>query len=339
MADTVNGDVLRVGGGTGPYVARAYFRYYYALSSDTENMERGQDQLPGKEPISRFEVKAGKLSVADDFDLNRYANSSRIQFLNISFINNTAWDFAADSRGYSYGFVVSLFQPSWRLAFGSFAEPDFANGPKIDTQVFKSQGKNLELTLRPNDIGTVIRVLAYLNEARMGSYAQALSIGRETSTVPNISADELPGRTKYGFGLNFEQPLADRGETGVFGRMGWSDGHNESFAYAEVDRTVSLGTQVNGVHWGRSEDQLGIAYAFDGLSTGHKNYLADGGLGFVLGDGKLNYGLEQIFEAYYRIQIGKYVQVSPDFQHIMNPGYNRDRGPAAVYSMRLRLSY
>ncbi len=339
-----DGDVIRVGSvglGNGPYIARAYMRYYYPLASNTEDVERGQDQLPGKEPVSRFEVKAGKMSLADDFDLNRYSNNTRTQFFNYSFINNTAWDYAADTRGYSYGVVASVYQPTWRLAFASFAEVTFANGATIDTQIFKAQGNNLEFTVKPNDIGTVVRVLAYLNRGRLGNYAHAIAIGRETSAIPDVRADENENlvRTKWGYGLNFEQPLADKGETGIFGRLGWNDGKNETFSYTEVDRTISLGLQVNGVHWGRDVDQLGIAYAFDGLSSDHKKYLAAGGLGMLLGDGKLNYGLEQVLEAYYRIQIGKYVQVSPDFQLIQNPGYNRDRGPAEVYSMRLRLSY
>jgi hypothetical protein len=342
LGGVTNGDVLRVGSenlGTGPYVARAYLRYFYPLSAETEKAERGIDQLPGNEPVKRIDFKAGKMSAADDFDQNRYANSTRTQFLNISFINNTAWDFAADTRGYSYGFVVALLQPKWRLAFGSYMVPTLANGATFDRQIEKAQGSNLELTLKPNDAGTVIRLLTYLNRARMGNYEDALSIGQATSTVPSVLANETEGRTKYGFGLNFEQPIADDGETGVFGRIGWNDGHNETFCYAEVDRHLSLGTQLSGVHWGRKEDRIGVAYAVHGLSSQHKDYLAAGGLGMVLGDGRLNYGYENILETYYRVQVNKYAQVSPDLQYIANPGYNRDRGPAAVISMRVRLSY
>ncbi len=338
----VNGDVTRTGTaglGNGPYIARTYLRYYYALSSETNKVERGQDQLPGDEPLSQLELKAGKLSVADDFDQNSYANNTRTQFLNNSFINNTAWDYAADTRGYTYGFVVSMVQPKWRLVFGSYQMPTTANGYKFDGHILQAQGSNLELTLKPNDLGTVIRLLTYLNQGRMGNYDEAISIGNVTSTVPSVLIDEKPGRTKYGFGLNFEQPIADNGDTGIFGRLGWNDGHNETFVYAEVDREVSAGVQISGIHWKRAEDHLGIACALNGLSSQHKDYLADGGIGMLLGDGKLNYGLEQILETYYRIQIGRYVQVSPDFQYIINPGYNRDRGPVSVYSMRLRLSY
>jgi len=338
----VNGDVIRVGSGdlgTGPYIARAYLRYFSPLSAETEKVERAMDQLPGEEPVKRFEIKAGKMAPSDDFDLNRYANNTRTQFFNYAFLYNPAWDEASDTRGYSWGFVTALVEPKWRLAFGLYMMPTVANGHIFDAQIFKAQGSNLELTLKPNDSGTVIRVLSYLNQGNMGNYDEALAVGYETNSTPSVSADEKPGRTKYGFGLNFEQPLADDGETGLFGRIGWNDGHNENFCYTEVDRTLSLGTQVSGIHWGRSEDRVGIAYAVNGISTQHKDYLAAGGLGFIIGDGKLNYGLEQIFEIYYRVQIGKYVQVSPDFQHVINPGYNRDRGPANVYSMRLRMSY
>ncbi len=338
----VDGDVIKSGSadlGIGPYIARAYLRYYYPLSSNTEEVERDIDRLPGAEPASRVEIKAGKLSAADDFDLNRYANSTRTQFFNLAFINNTAWDYAADTRGYSYGVVISVVKPSWRLAYGIFEEPTKVNGNKFDGHLLQAQGNNLELTLKPNAAGTVIRLLAYLNQARMGNYEEALQTAEDTAAVPSVLANEKLGRTKYGFGLNFEQPLADKGETGIFGRLGWNDGHNEDFTYTDVDRHASLGVQLNGVHWGRPEDQVGCAYALDGLSSQHKNYLAAGGLSLFLGDGRLNYGPEQILETYYRIQLGKYVQVSPDFQYIQNPGYNRDRGPATVYSIRLHLNY
>ena len=336
-----DGDVIRVGSvnlGTGPYVARAYLRYFYPLSGETGPVERAMDQLPGNEPSARFEVKAGKMAPSDDFDLNRYANNTRTQFFNYDFIYNPAWDEASDTRGYSYGFVAALVKPKWRLALGIYMMPTFANGSTMDTQILKAQGSNLELTLNPNEWGTVIRILTYLNQGRMGSYDDALSIGRDTSSIPDVRADEKPGRTKYGIGLNFEQPLADKGETGIFGRIGWNDGHNEDFCYTEVDWTLSLGTQVSGIHWGRIEDRVGVAFAVNGLSSEHQHYLAAGGLGFIIGDGRLNYGLEQILEAYYRVQIGKYVQVSPDFQFIQNPGYNRDRGPAQVYGLRIRMA-
>jgi len=338
----VNGDVIRAGSSDlpkTPYVARLYFRYFLPLSSESEKIERGMGQIPGNQSIARWEVKAGKLTLTDDFDLNRYANNNRTQFLNYDFLYNTAWDYAADTRGYSYGFITSLFQPRWRLAFGVFMEPNMGNGADFDYINTREFGYNLELTLKPNDAGTVVRVLSYFNEARMGNYNDALALGRATSTTPDRLLVEKPGGTKYGFGLNFEQPLADEGETGLFGRIGWNDGSHESWAYVESDRHASLGAQLSGGHWGRKEDRVGIAYGMNGLSTPHKDYLAAGGSGILLGDGKLNYGPEQVLETYYRIQLGQYAQLSPDFQYIQNPGYNRDRGPVEVYSFRLRLNF
>ncbi len=275
----------------------------------------------------------------DDFDLNRYANNNRTQFFNYDFLYNTAWDYAADTRGYSYGILAALYQPRWRVAFGVYMEPNTANGAVFDFIDLDELGYNLELAWKPNDAGTVVRFLSYLNKARMGDYEDALALARQTGTVPSILDVEKPGGTKYGFGLNFEQPLADGGETGLFGRIGWNDGSHETWAYTECDRHVSLGAQLSGIHWGRDEDRVGIAYAVDGLSTAHKDYLEAGGIGMLLGDGALNYGLEQILEIYYRIQVCRFVQISPDFQFIQNPGYNRDRGPVEVYGLRLHISY
>jgi carbohydrate-selective porin OprB len=297
------------------------------------------DQIPGNQPVGRWEVKAGKIAAVDDFDLNRYANNNRTQFLNYDFLYNTSWDYAADTRGYSYGLVTALVQTRWRLAFGVYMEPNMANGADFDVLDLRELGYNLELTVKPNDKGTVIRLLTYFNEARMGSYDDALAMERATSTAPSLLSVEKQGGTKIGVGLNFEQPLADDGETGIFGRLGWNDGTHESWAYVESDRHASLGVQVNGVHWGRKEDCVGLAYGVNGLSTQHKDYLAAGGIGILLGDGALNYGPEQVFESYYRVQLGQYVQISPDFQFIRNPGYDKDRGPAEVYGLRAHVSF
>ena len=338
----VNGAEVRAGSSNlpkVPYLARLYFRYYYPLSGATEKLERGIDQLPGEQPVSRWEIKVGKLAATDDFDLNRYAGNFRTQFLNYNFLCNTAWDYAADTRGYTYGILAALYQPRWRVAFGVYMEPDTQNGADFDYFDFDELGYNLELAWKPNDAGTVVRLLSYLNKARMGDYGDALALAGQTGTVPNILDVEKPGGAKYGLGLNFEQPLADGGETGLFGRIGWNDGHHETWAYTECDRHVSLGAQLSGIHWGRNEDRVGIAYAVDGLSSAHKDYLEAGGIGMLLGDGALNYGLEQTLEIYYRIQICRFVQLSPDFQFIQNPGYNRDRGPVAVYGLRVHLSY
>jgi carbohydrate-selective porin OprB len=219
-------------------------------------------------------------------------------------------------------------------------EPNTVNGANYDWMNTQELGYNLELTLKPNNAGTVVRLLTYFNEARMGYYNAALTLSQATTTYPpSLLNVEKQGGTKYGFAVNFEQPLADNGETGIFGRLGWNDGTHETWAYVESDRHASLGLQINGIHWGRKEDSTGLAYGINGLSTQHKDYLEAGGIGILLGDGGLNYGFEQVLEAYYRVQLGPYVQITPDFQFIQNPGFNKDRGPAEVYGLRAHVSF
>ena len=342
LAGITDGDVIRQGSidlGQGPYVARAFLRYTIPLTDASDTVSRAMDQLPGVEPVRRLEIDLGKLAATDAFDQNRYANTTRAQFCNWALINNTAWDFAADTRGYSYGIVVSWVHPRWGVALGSFFMPTFANGNVFDGDIRHARGDNAQLTIQPDARGTTIRLLAYVNHARMGDYAEALARAQASGQTPDIAADDRPGRVKYGVGLNLERPLADRGETGVFLRAGWNDGHTEDFAYTEADRHLSAGLQLAGARWGRARDRLGVAYVRHGLSAGHRAYLATGGKGFLLGDGRLDYAGEAILETYYRMQVGPYAQVSPDLQFIANPGYNRDRGPATVLTLRLGLRY
>ncbi len=336
-----NGDVVRAGSGLsqGAYIARAYVEYLSPLDGPTTQVDRAQDQLPGVVPISAVLLKIGKLAVTDDFDQNRYANSTRTQFESWTLINNGAWDYAADTRGYTDGVVIGYLQPDWSLKFGFYRMPRRANQEALDWPITRSHGDNLELTVMPNGVGTVIRLLAYRNVARMGVYQDAIDLALATGTVPDVAADDAIGRKKYGYGINLEQPLADNGDTGLFLRTGWNNGKTETFAFTEVDRNLSFGAQISGVHWGRNEDRLGAGISIDGLSPEHRRYLELGGSGFELGDGALNYGLEQVYEAYYRIQVGKYLQLSPDYQYYQNPGYNRDRGPVHIYGLRLHLQY
>ncbi len=342
LGGLTDGDVIRQGSvqlAKNPYVARAYLRYVLPLSPETEPAERAMDQLPGAEPVRRLEVKVGRFAANDDFDLNRYANSTRTQFLNWSLWNDTAWDFAADTRGFSYGLMLAWINPSWTVRVGSLMMPTFANGNTMDEHIWNARGDNVELTLRPGGEGTVLRLLGYVNQARMGIYEDAIAKAEETGTTADIAKDDHPGRIKWGLGLNLEQPLADNGDTGAFARLGWNDGKTESFAFTEVDRLATVGVQLSGVHWGRREDRAGVGYAFDGLSPEHRHYLERGGAGFVLGDGKLNYALEQILEVYYRVQLLPHVQTTLDYQFIQNPGYNRDRGPAHVLAGRIRVNF
>ena len=354
LAGLTNGDVVREGAAGLPkvfYIARQYVRLMLPLAPGTTPVEAGQDQLGGREADTRLEFKFGALAASDDFDHNRYASSTRTQFLNWSLWDNTAWDYAADTRGYTYGAVIGLVSPLWSLKYGAYLMPKKANGQELEDAPRRARGDNLELALPPSKMGTVVRLLAYRNLARMGDYREALQIAAVTGTIPDIVADDREGRHKFGFGINVEQPLADDGETGAFARLGWNDGNTESFAFTEVDRLVSVGAQVSGRRWMRTDDRIGAAVAIEGLSGPHRDYLAAGGSGFLLGDGRLDYAQEQILELYYRVQLPwpfndstqvlqKYplkIQLTPDFQYIRNPAYNRDRGPVKFWAVRLHL--
>lgn len=338
----VNGDVVHSGNsglGKRAYVARRYLRWSLPLSGKMQASTATQDQLPGTESERHIEVKLGRMAVSDDFDKNRYANAARTQFLNGSLFNNTAWDYAADTRGYTNGLLLAYVSPAWSLRYGIYQMPRAANGQTLEWPLTRANGQNLELTLQPQADGWALRLLAYRNTARMGIYRDAIAAAQGSGHPPDIVADDHDGRRKTGYAANLEVPLADDGDTGLFARYGRNDGKTESFVFTEVDRTLSLGAQVSGARWSRPDDRFGIGVAIDGLSADHRDYLAAGGSGFLLGDGRLNYAQERIVEAYYSLQPIAHVRIDPDFQWVRNPGYNRDRGPAKIAGLRLHLEY
>ena len=348
LGGLTNGDVVRegaVGLKKTFYIARAFVRFMIPLGTGVGHVERAQDQVAGNEASTRLEFKAGRMAVNDDFDHNRYAGSTRTQFMNWSLWDNTAWDYAANTRGYTDGVVLGYVSPQWALRYGIYRMPLYANGQTLET-LNRAQGQNLELTLSPWSNGAILRLLTFRNTARMGDYDEALALAAAAGTVPDVAADARDGRHKYGFGVNGELPLADEGETGLFVRLGWNDGSTESFVFTEVDRLASIGGQLSGSHWHRPQDRVGLGLVMEGLSGPHHEYLAAGGAGFLLDDGRLNYAHEEILESYYRLQvfdaIGHWpvrMQLGPDVQLIRNPGFNHDRGPARFYALRLHLEY
>ena len=342
LAGITNGDVLRQGTadlGNGPYVARAFLRLSLPLGLAADTVARGIDQLAGPVSSRRVELSAGKFAASDLFDVNRYANSTRSQFMNWGLFQNTAWDFAADTRGYTNGVAAAWITPRFALRVGTFQMPRQANGNTFDSDLRRARGDNAELTLNMLPHGGIVRLLGYSNHARMGDYVVALARARAAASKPDIVADDTPGRRKRGLGVNLEQPLADKGETGIFARFGRSDGTTESFAFTEAEGHASAGVQVAGGHWGRGADRVGAAYLRHTINQAHRDYLGAGGVGFLLGDGALQYGPETFVESYYRAQLGDVLQVGPDVQYVRNPGYNRSRGPALITSLRVNLRY
>ncbi|MGH9454337.1 MAG: carbohydrate porin [Terriglobia bacterium] len=268
-------------------------------------------------------------------------SDSHLQFMNWTIDNNGAYDYAANTRGYTWSVVMEYDDPRWALRFGEAMMPKVANGENLDADLFRARSENLEADL----FGSVIphrhgalRFLFYVNTGDMGNYREAIAQYLAGKTgVPDIIASREQGRIKYGFGVNAEQDLTDL--IRVFGRWGWDDGQTESFCYTEVDHTMDFGGDLRGTPWRRKLDKLGAAYVRNGITGDHARYLQLGGVGFLLGDGNLSYGSEHIFETYYTAHLWREVFVSPDFQHVVNPGYNRARGPVWVEALRLHVDF
>lgn len=325
--------------GSDPYPARFFVRQIIPLSRRFVDASRGHLAMATRLPETRIELRAGKLSTADLFDVNAVGSDSHLQFMNWTVDNNGAYDYAADTRGYTYGAVAALESPSVALRVGVMLMPTVANGITLDWHLDRSRGDNLELELRHRFFQgklTTVRVLGFANHAAMGSYREAIdAFQRGQGAAPDIEAHRKAGRVKYGVGLNLEQELGKhlRG----FARAGWSEGAYESFAYTEVNDTVAVGADLRGVWWRRGGDKVGLALVSNGLSADHRRYLALGGRGFLLGDGGLTYGRETIVETYYNLAIHRGVSAAMDVQVINNPGYNRDRGPVVVLSGRAHI--
>jgi hypothetical protein len=323
--------------GSSPYLARLMVSKTFALSTARADADASPLALTSRVPERRLVVRAGKFGLVDFFDVNSVLTDSHRQFTNWTVDNNGGYDYAADTRGYTYGVLVELDTPRWSLRGAEALMPTIANGIVLDTDVAHARGENVELELRPAP-GSVLRLLGYANHANMGSYSeanQAFLSGRDAR--PDIEAHRVQGRVKYGVGLNVEHSWAAGVRVG--GRAGWNEGRHESFAYTEVNNTVAGGIDVAGARWHRAADRFGVAVASNGLSDDHREYLRLGGLGFLLGDGALRYGREQIIEAYYNAALWRGISVSAGVQTIWNPGYNRDRGPVTVEMARVHFDF
>ncbi len=330
-----------------PYPARYEIHQVIGFTNKTTSQEPGPWALAPSVPLRRIEFRIGKMSLPDFFDMNEVGTDTHLQFMNWTVDNNGAWDYAADTRGYSVGAMAEYDDRVWSIRYGLFAMPTVANGIDLDWAFSRAHGQNGEFELRhslvPKRKGTQ-RVLFYANRAHMGTYREAVQdflSGSDTAkygvTVPTITLHEHFSALKYGFGYNTEQEVTEN--LRVFGRFGWNEGQHESFAYTEVDQTFLAGADYAGTRWHRPVDKVGLAVVSNAIKRDHQNYLRLGGLGFLLGDGNLNYGREGIVESYYTWHFWRGMFYSLDVQHIDNPGYNRDRGPAWIGSVRAHVDF
>lgn len=345
MAGSANGETFRIGN-LAPqlYLARGYIRQTFplkntrdvAIAGNRQGVESAQNQLAGYTPLNYLRFYLGKLSLADLFDNNTIGNSPRTQFMNWSFMNNGAWDFAANTRGYTYVLAMELQQHKTNYKIAAAALPVVANGATLNTNFANSISLNAEAatTTSIKNRNGHIRLLGFFNKAAMGSYQQSLALA-PLGQRPDVSTQNTING-KLGFGLNIDQELSSL--VSLFARLGWNDGKNETWCFTEIDRTISAGLNISGSKWHRSSDNIGIAVVANGISADHRNYLANGGLGFMLGDGKLNYAPEFIGECYYNLRpVMAGIWFSADYQFCVNPGYNSARGPVSIFSARLHV--
>jgi hypothetical protein len=324
-----------------PYLGRGMIHKVFALSKDKVENQRSFLSLFDELPRRRLEIRFGKFSMPDFFDVNSVGTDTHLRFMNWSVDNNGAWDYAADTRGYTVGFTADYEDRNWGFRFAEALMPKVANGIDLVWRPWQVHAENYEYELRhgliPKKSG-VIRLLAYTNYANMGIYRDAnIAFVKHLAPVPEITNHPWHITQKYGFGVNLEQNLS-RNFT-AFARWGWDNGKTDSFAYTEIDSTFNQGIGANGALWHRKKDLAGIAFVSNGIKKDHQVYLADGGLGFLLGDGGLNYGRENIVESYYTAHVWRGIYIAPGVQHINNPGYNRDRGPVVVPTLRAHVEF
>jgi carbohydrate-selective porin OprB len=324
-----------------PYIARLMWHQIIPLSHKKVLVDRDPFNLFRELPEHRLELRFGKFSMADFFDLNTFGSDTNLQFMNWTVDNNGAYDYAADTRGFTFAALLEYHGPHLVVRFAEGLMPKVANGINLQADLSRAQAENIEVELDGRVVGKkpgIVRFLGFVNHANMGIYGQAVDnfLTGKTPT-PEITNHPLWTTIKYGFGMNFEQPFNDW--IGLFGRWGWNEGKHESFAYTEVDQTWQLGVGANGARWHRRYDRAGLVFVSNGISRNHQKYLAYGGYGFILGDGKLNYGRENILECYYTLHLWRGIFPAVGLQYVVDPGYNQDRGPVIVPTLRLNLEF
>jgi hypothetical protein len=347
LAGETNVDVVRDPTlGLGPYLARGEIHQIVGLTDEMTDQDRGPFALASKVPVRRFEIRLGKMSLADVFDLNSVGSDSHLQFANWTIVNNGAWDYAADTRGYTFAGILEYDDRIWSARYAIAVMPTVANGADLDWALRRASAQNWEFEVRkglfaewlnPKREGAV-RVLSYVNHAHMGDFRESVDQYLNGQVVtPDITETRKFGAVKYGFGLNTEQEVTD--SLRLFARFGWNEDQHESFVYTEVGQTILFGGDYNGHSWHRRNDKVGAAFVSNAIKRDHQNYLHYGGLGFLLGDGNLRYGREDIMEWYYNAHIWRGLFGTFGGTQIAHPGYNTDRGPVYVTTVRAHVDF
>jgi len=335
LAGFPNGEAQKAGAEYPKIRPQRYFlKQTFGLGGEQEDVADGPNQLPGKRDIDRVTVIVGRFAIGDFFDGNSYAKDPRADFMNWAMWSSAAYDFPADLPGYTRGAVVELNRKDWAVRAGLFEVPA---APNSDVLNFKTGGAIVEFEDRYTifDRPGKLRLGVFGNQGYTGNYREALAIEAADPTldINAVMTSIQHTNPKYGFYANLEQQIAN--DVGLFARASWNDGQNQILSFTDIDRSLSSGVSIKGSYWGRPSDTIGMGGAINGLSASHRDFLAAGGLGLLIGDGKLNYGTERILEAYYAYSINKNFTLTADYQLFTNPAYNSDRGPVSIFSGRL----
>jgi len=343
IAGFPNGETFRIGNPEPTvYVARIFLRQHIFLDREHyEDIPGDANQVAEHVSATRITLTAGKFSLGDFFDNNNVSHDPRSDFMNWALMSNGAYDYAANTRGYTYGFVAEYVRPGWTLRLGTALEPKYANGPGLDWHYTHTNSQNMEWEKRyaiHQRKGT-LRLLAFYNTNKGPRYREVIAAKLDGS---DTSMDVIIGKAydgkKYGFGINAEQELGSM--LNAFLRLGWNDGKNATWAFTEVDNTISGGIRIYGKGWKRPSDNIGLALLSNGISRDHRDFLAAGGYGFMLGDGQLpHYGRENIAELFYQCHLLYNIWATLDYQFVDNPAYNKDRGPIHVFAARAHIEF
>lgn len=340
-----NGEITRAAG-TNPTVYRQklFLRQTWNNGGESQRVESGQNnQMAGWVDKNRVVLTVGNFSTLDVFDPNSYAKDPRTQFMNWGAWTYAAYDYAADARGFGWGFAAEWYKDEWVLRAGRMTGPIKPNDLPVDQSIFKHFGDQIELEHEHSLAGRTgrVRLLGWRNRAILASFSDAqnwLKANPGVYTGPDaLIAVRGAEKIKYGLGVNVEQELSDNG--GFFMRAMQTDGRTETYAFTEVDGSFSGGVVFKGNAWGRAGDGVGLSLMRNFLSADRRHYLEAGGISFFIGDGRLNYRPEDILEGYYSFALCKGSWLTADYQRIQNPAYNADRGPLNIYALRLHAEF
>jgi high affinity Mn2+ porin len=334
-----SGEAYKVGKNQ-PYLRlpRAFVRQTFDIGDAREALDAAANQLAGSRGVERVVITVGKFAVGDVFDTNQYAHDPRVDFLNWAVIDAGTFDYAADAWGYTAGAAIEWYRGEWTLRGGVFDLSNVPNSAHLDPGLHEFQSI-LELEKRHEIAGRAGRLLATVfdSRGRMGLLDEAVQLAQRTGNAVDVAAVRRY-RDRVGASLDAEQQLAD--DLGAFARLGKAGGNVEAYEFTDIDWTVSAGMSLQGGRWRRAADVLGFAVVNNNISASRERYLNAGGLGILVGDGRLPHpGPEQILEGYYSFALAAAAHLSFDYQWINHPAYNRDRGPVSVVALRFHAQF